>query len=62
METTAEVIKRNNLNNDKWAIFADDKYCGSIVDARQPEIIAAEIAKNAKRQRYEIKIGSIIIH
>ena len=62
MESIKECIDRNNINNDKWAIFADDKYCGSIIDSRKPEIIAAEIAKNAKRQRYEIKIHSIIIY
>lgn len=64
-----EMIREGNKNRTKWAIYTrhyrygipGDMYVGTIEDSRSPEDIAKDICVGAKRQRFDIKIGAIII-
>lgn len=64
-----EVIAEQNKDRDRWHIYCRlikfgipyDKYVGTIAEKCDPENLAREICKNAKRLSYEIKIGAIII-
>ena len=64
-----EMIREGNKSRTKWAIYTrlyrngipGDTYVGTIEDSRPPEDIAKDICVRSKRQRFDIKIGAIII-
>lgn len=67
--TVQEMVEAGNKGRTGWAIYTrhyrygspGDKYVGSIRDRRTSKDIAEEICRLTKRNRYEIKIGAIII-